>query len=103
MAEPDADIDHDGPRELNLDKLFSVSRVEVIHQVSSDELKAVIQQLARSIAALSQGPKSEDLQKSILAQKEDLTDLKKTHASSLQQLTNQQVCCYTTKRFLLQR
>lgn len=91
MAQPAANIDQDGPVELNLDNLFPVSRVEVVQQISSEELKAVIQQLAQSIAALSQGPKSEDLQKSISSLKEELLDLKDTHSTSLHQLTIQQV------------
>ena len=95
MAEPTADIDHDEPTELKLDNLFSVSRVEVVQQVSSEELKVVIQQLARSLAALSQGPKSIDLHQSILGLRAELTELKSTHSSSLKELATQQVCQWT--------
>jgi hypothetical protein len=40
------------------DQLFSVSRVEVIQQISVEELKSIIQQLAKNI---SDGPKLEDV------------------------------------------
>ena len=91
MAEPFADTVRDAPANLNLDNLFSVSRVEVVQQISSDELKAVIQQLAHSIATLSLGPSSSDLQHDISVLNEELTALREAHASSIQQLGTRQV------------
>ncbi len=99
MAEPTLDILHDVPTELNLDNLFSVSRIEVVQQISSEELKGVIRQLAQSLALLNQGPKSQDLQSSITSLRKDLADLRKEHASSLQQLETQQVPGHATKTF----
>jgi len=43
-----------------LEKLFTVSRVEVIQHISAEELKSVIQQLAKNISDLQDGPKLED-------------------------------------------
>ena len=48
--------------EPDLNRLFSVSRVEVIQHISAEELKSILHQHSKSILELQDGPKLEDFE-----------------------------------------
>ena len=80
---------------MDLERLFTVAHVEVVQQISANDLELVIRQLMESVDCLQAAPKAQNLQNSIEALSAELEDLRSSHSNSLQLLDRQQVTVQT--------
>lgn len=87
------------------DKLFSVSRVEVVQQISVEELKSIIQQLAKSISDLGDGPTVEDvanLRSDVDALKGEVAELRLSNQEQHEALLSKQATSHARFSKLVQ-